>query len=202
MLKELFESSFYQTFPSKSHRPINLIEQTCSGRFSLLDSKACNDCRFVCNLDVVRREQLKISSAQEVNIISIDQVMSYVNEDVGETCDYMLETDMSVTLIEMTCSTTDYVVDKRPKARRQLRNTLEMLFTCPVMQMHIEKKGTKYAVFSWRETFDSSMKSDDVEGMMRGMFAMADEIYSPDNELNFDFDFKLKEIRYPHVLSL
>lgn len=70
------------------------------------------------------------------------------------------------------------------------------------MKVYINRKTKNYAIFSWKETFDSSIKSDEVEDMMTGMFAMADAVYSPDNESNFDFDFKFKEIRYPHVLSL
>ena len=36
MLKELFESSFYQTFPRVEGRTLNLIEKTAVGTFSLL----------------------------------------------------------------------------------------------------------------------------------------------------------------------
>ena len=34
------------------------------------------------------------------------------------------------------------------------------------------------------------------------MTILADAVYSPDNESKFDFGFKLKEIRYPSILSL
>ena len=37
---------------------------------------------------------------------------------------------------------------------------------------------------------------------MMGMTVMVDEVYSPDNESKFDFDFKMKEIRYPHALVM
>lgn len=202
MLKELFESSFYITFPPVTHTIINLIEQIHTGAFSLLDIKACNGCKFACSSDAASREQLRITSDQEVYIINIDQVVSHIKDTVGETCDYMLDTNASTILVEMTCSTADNVLDKRPKARRQLRNTLALLFANDNIKQHINKKSTNYVVFSWKETFSSTVLRDNVEHMMRGMLEMADEVYSPNNESSFDFDFKFKEIRYPHVLSM
>lgn len=202
MLKELFESRFYQIFPKVEGRTVNLIEKTAVGTFSLLDDKACQGCKYVCSSDISLREQLKVKSNQSVSYISIDQVVSYVKDSVGKTCDYMLDSNDSVALVEMTCSTSDYVVDKRSTARKQLYNTIALLSNCPQVKVYINRKTKNYAIFSWKETFDSSIKSDEVEDMMTGMFAMADAVYSPDNESNFDFDFKFKEIRYPHVLSL
>lgn len=202
MLKELFESSFYITFPPVTHTIINLIEQIHTGAFSLADIKACDGCKFVCSSDVASREQLRITSNQEVYIINIDQVVSHIKDTVGETCDYMLDTNASTILVEMTCSTADNVLDKRPKARRQLRNTLALLFANDNIKQHINKKSTNYVVFSWKETFSSTVLRDNVEHMMRGMLEMADEVYSPNNESSFDFDFKFKEIRYPHALSM
>ena len=34
------------------------------------------------------------------------------------------------------------------------------------------------------------------------MNLLADDVYSPDNESKFDFDFKFKEVRYPFELKL
>ena len=202
MLKELFESSFYLTFPPITHVRINLIEQIRKGAFSLLDDKACKDCKFVCASDSANREQLKIVSRQDVNIINVDQIFSYVKDSVGETCDYMLESNEAVALVEMTCSTGDYVVDKRSKARRQLYNTIALLFSNQNLRQHITNNKSNYVIFSWRETFDNTMQSDGVEDIMKDMLIMTDGVYSPDNEMNFDFGFKLKEIRYPHALLM
>lgn len=55
-------------------------------------------------------------------------------------------------------------------------------------------------VFSWKETFPENQEMDSVEASMKGMILMSDEVYSPDNESKFDFEFKMKEIRYPDVL--
>lgn len=202
MLKELFESSFYLTFPPITHTQINLTELVLTGAFSLLDDKACKACKFVCASDIVNREQLKIVSKQNVNIISIDQIFSYVKDSVGETCDYMLESNEAVALVEMTCSTGDYVVDKRSKARRQLYNTIALLFSNQNLRQHITNNKSNYVIFSWRETFDNTMQSDGVEDIMKDMLIMTDGVYSPDNEMNFDFGFKLKEICYPHALLM
>jgi hypothetical protein len=57
-------------------------------------------------------------------------------------------------------------------------------------------------VFSWKETFAPDLKEDIVERNMADMTIMTDVIYSPDNELKFDFGFKLREIRYPDTLVL
>jgi hypothetical protein len=200
MLKELFEGHFYGTFPKVGNRLLMLDEKVEEGDFSLLDTKACQYCRFVCNEAPDVREQLRVQSAGSVNIISMEQVFSYVRENVGETCDYMMEGAVDMMLVEMTCSTTDYVGDKRQKARRQLYNTLTQLFMSPAVRAHIENMTKRTVVFSWKETFDISVAPDIAESSMLGMTLMSDEVYSPDNESKFDFGFVLREIRYPDFL--
>ena len=202
MLKELFEGHFYGTFPKVQNRVLNLTEYVQNGIFSLLDPKACRDCHFICDSNPENREQMKVESQQPVNIISIDEVFSYVKENLGETCDYMLESNGAIAVVEMTCSTTDYAMEKRQKARRQLYNTLTHLMTNPVVKEHIERQVSHYVVFSWKETFDSNATGDSVGDSMTGMTVMADEVYSPDNESKFDFGFKMKEIRYPYALVI
>jgi len=202
MLKELFEGHFYGTFPKIADKVLNLTEHTQTGSFSLLDPKACQGCRFVCDSEPKRREQMRVESTLPVCSISLDETFSYVKEDLGETSDFLLESDGTAAVVEMTCSTTDYVTEKRQKARRQLHNTLGILMTSPIVRQHIEGLNTRTAVFSWRETFDSAIGGDAVGESMMGMTVMADEVYSPDNESKFDFGFKLKEIRYPHALVM
>ena len=143
MLKELFEASFYITFPKKEDMVLMLDERKAQGDFGLVDTKAC---------------------------------------------------------VEMTCSTTDYVKGKRVKARGQLYNTLSLLYTNPDVRNHLGNKQARYVVFSWKETFPENQEMDSVEASMKGMILMSDEVYSPDNESKFDFEFKMKEIRYPDVL--
>ena len=201
MLKELFEAHFYSTFHKKAKVVLMLDERTVQGDFTLLDTNACQGCRFVCSDDPKEREQLKVHGDHTVYILNMDQVFSYVEEDVGEICDYMLEGTASVTLVEMTCSTTDYVKGKRQKARGQLYNTLDSLFTSPTIRNHIEKIPIRYVVFSWKETFPDDGEMDSVETSMRNMILMTDEVYSPDNESRFDYGFKIREIRYPDILA-
>lgn len=117
MLKELFEASFYKTFPKKENTILMLDERTAQGDFGLVDASACKGCRFVCSDNPEEREQLRVHGDQQVSIVSIDQVFSYVREDVGQISDYLLEGKESAILVEMTCSTADYVKSKRIKAR-------------------------------------------------------------------------------------
>lgn len=201
MLKELFEGHFYGTFPKVPGCVLNLTENTLTGTFSLCDPKACSGCHFVCSSDPANREQMKTNSSHNVNVISIDDVFSYVKEDVGEICDYLLESDNTLAIVEMTCSTADYVPDKRQKARHQLYNTLTLLNLSPIVRQHIERHATRYVVFSWKETFDPSETTDSISNCMLGMTAMTDAVYSPDNESKFDFGFRMKEIRYPNILN-
>lgn len=200
MLKELFEGHFYGTFPKVAGCVLNLTEFTLTGASSLLDPKACSGCHFVCSSNPGNREQMKMNCSHNVNVISIDDVFSYVKENVGETCDYFLESDNMLAIVEMTCSTTDYVPDKRQKARHQLYNTLALLFTSPIVRHHIERQNTRYVVFSWKETFKPDLTTDSISNCMLGMTAMTDAVYSPDNESKFDFGFRMKEIRYPSIL--
>lgn len=202
MLKELFEGHFYGTFPKIADKVLNLTERVQTGPFSLLDPKACQGCRSICDSEPERREQMRVESTLPVSSISLDEAFSYVKEDLGETSDFLLETNDTAAVVEMTCSTTDYVTEKRQKARRQLHNTLGILMTSPIVRQHIERLNTRLAVFSWRETFESPIAGDAVGESMMGITVMADEVYSPDNESKFDFGFKLKEIRYPHALVM
>lgn len=200
MLKELFEASFYSTFPKKENTILMLDELTAEGDFSLVDAKACHGCKYVCSDRLEEREQLKAHGDKQVSIVSLDQVFGYVEENVGEISDYLLDGEESAIVVEMTCSTTDYVKGKRVKARSQLYNTLMLLNMNPDVRSHLEKKSSRYVVFSWKETFPENQEMDSVEASMKGMILMSDEVYSPDNESKFDFGFKMKEIRYPDVL--
>lgn len=201
MLKELFEGHFYGTFARKQEVVLRVDEQTYVGAFSLLDINACIQCHYVCSPNAAIREQLKIAAQEAVNVINLDQVFSYVEENVGEICDYMIDGTQTVVLIEMTCSTSDYVKDKRQKARRQLYNSLTLLHTSPIIRDYIIKKSLRYVIFSWRETYDPKI-ADSVIRSMTGMMEMSDGVYSAYNESEFDFGFRWREIRYPDVFVI
>ena len=202
MLKELFESTFFITYPAKRHVNVALVEQVYNANFSLVDAKACRDCPHVCDRVVSgRKQQLLVVTHTDVHVISLDEVFECVEENLGDTCDYMLDGDRQVILVEMTCSSSNYVISKRQKARSQLYNSLCVLFTNPDIRKHLLEKQIRYVVFSWKETkFDKDVDEGSVEGNMRAMTGMADEVYSPDNVSKFDFDFLLKEIRFPQPL--
>ena len=201
MLKELFESTFYVTFPAKKNVTIALDEQVHLGEFSLVDPKACRDCKFKCSDVEEGRKQLLVNANSEVHVMSVDSVMNNIAEDVGDTCDYMLDDTEKVAFVEMTCSSSKYVGSKRQKARGQLYNTICLLATNPNLQKHIENENIRYAIFSWKETYPKIDGTDLVENIMMGMTKMTDEVYSPDNVSKFDFNFLLREIRYPDSLE-
>lgn len=201
MLKELFEGHFYSTFPKTGNKVLMLDERTATGDFSLIDPNSCYGCKYVCGEDPGEREQLKVHASHNVSIISIDQVFSFVRENVGDICDYMLDATNTTILVEMTCSTSEHVIGKRQKARVQLYNTLCQLYANPVVRSHIEQNDIRFVVFSWKETFREEGEMDNIESSMKGMTVLTDVVYSPDNESKFDFDFKLKEIRYPDLLA-
>lgn len=200
MLKELFESHFYSTFPKVENKVLMLDESIVTGDVLLVDPNACNGCKLVCSEVPEEREQLKVYADHGVSIISIDQVFSFVRENVGDICDYMLDTTNTTILVEMTCSTSEHVIGKRQKARGQLYNTLCQLYANPVVRDHIEQNSIRYVVFSWKETFPKENVMDNIESSMKGMTVLTDVVYSSDNESKFDFGFKLKEVRYPDRL--
>lgn len=201
MLKELFEASFYSSFQMVKGKMLMLDERVETGAFSLVDAEACRDCKHRCKDD--DRVQLKLFSNNSLNIISINQVFSFIKEPVGEICDYMIESLSCSALIEMTCITVDYVKDKRMKARRQLRNTVSLLFNNGIMRSHIESKTIRYAVFSWKDSMPINNDEEDGVGYnMTGMVLMADEIYSPYNESEFDYGYVFREIRYPFTFEI
>ena len=200
MLKELFESSFYVTYPHKKNVLPNLMERTYEKDFSLRDEKACKGCKDVCHTEDAFREQLLVKTDTSVNALKLDVVFELVKEPIGDNCDYLLEDDKKSALIEMTCSNKDYVKSKRTKAKEQLLSTLEMLYTNSIIRIHFERKSEKYVVFSWRDTTKRDRKDDLASRNMLEMTKMSDATYSPDNESRFEFDFKYKEIRYPDKL--
>lgn len=200
MLKELFESGFFILYPPKQGAIVNLIEYHFCGKSHLYDIKACADCRDICNTNPANREQFRFSCAHVVHALKIDQMLDYI--DVGNTlrdnCDYILDDGNKICLIEMTCATQQYAVSKRTKCRSQFWNTITLLRNYYPFCLHIENEQ-KYVIFSWRETFTNIDKSDIVEVNMREMTALVDDVYSIDNESNFDNSFKYKEIRYPDI---
>ena len=96
----------------------------------------------------------------------------------------------------MTCANEVYVGSKRMKGRSQLLNSISFLRACYAIREHIEAAEQCYVIFSWRKT-EMLDDNDPVEKTMLKMVSVSDEIYSPDNESNFDNTFKYKEIRYP-----
>ena len=58
MLKELFESSFYKTYPPKEDTLVNINERTHSGLFSLYDPLACHSC-VICLMSPTSKENIK-----------------------------------------------------------------------------------------------------------------------------------------------
>lgn len=201
MLKELFESSFYCTYPAKGDVVVNLTEEKYTSAFSLRDEKACLGCHSVCSADDSLRAQLNISTDSAVNVINFDDVFAYMKEAVGEHCDFLLEDEHKVSLIEMTCSNTDNIGRKHQKAKGQLLNTLNILYANPPLKQHLDAKNVKYAVFSWKDTTISNPEIDSVDKDMMSMVLMSDATYSPDNYSEFYDGFYYKEIRFPDALN-
>ena len=110
----------------------------------------------------------------------------------------MLENKETIALIEMGCTESTYYESKRVKARKQLFNTLFFLDGCPNVNHHLDLKGKKYVIFSWKQK-DSRSLSDSIASSMKAMTLLPDKIYSPLNESNFDFDFRWKEIHFPDI---
>ena len=196
MLKELFESSFYITYPQKQNVRVSINERVHSGDFSLYDSLSCNACA-TCIADPTARVNIKISSSSPIHEVSMSEVTSFVKEDISENCDFVLDDGTKTfTLLEMTCSQPKYVDgSKRNKATKQLYETLVCLFANPGLKQHIESYVNKYVVFSWKNTQNDIDRNDKVEQGFLAFTDFSDETYSPDNYRKFDFDFKYKEIR-------
>ncbi|MCQ2217127.1 MAG: hypothetical protein MJZ33_01420 [Paludibacteraceae bacterium] len=198
MLKELFESCFYVTFPAKAGCVVNLTEVLYRGDFALVDSEACRDCRYMCSRVDSEREQLLIRSADGIiNAIKVDDLFAPIGENLGRMCDFILDDGHKMALIEMTCATKEHVGSKRVTCIGQLYNTLTNLRTCGPVKEHIEKETECEAVFSWKETNAPSDLTDPIEASMTAMTDLADEVYSADNVSRFDDGFIYREIRYP-----
>lgn len=197
------------TFPPRAVKSINLREEVFKESHGLNDARACEKCIKECSDKV----QLRIETHSDVHCLGLDNVFGLVKEEVGDTCDYMLQDNDKVVFVEMTCSQEKYVngststevynESKRAKARCQLKNTLSLLYTNGVIKQHLEKMTSRYVVFSWKDTSTSDVYQD-VDSAEKNMFdftSLADEIYSPNKETSFEFGFKWREIRYPQPLE-
>lgn len=198
MLKELFESSFFTVYPLRRNVSLCLFEEEYQGLFSLADQVACESCIYPCGDEKV---QLSIESNKSVHVIKLDQVFEILNEDVGKNCDYLLDNNDVIVLVEMTCCSDKFSGSKRQKAKGQLYNTLNILLSVGTINLHINDKSKRYVVFSWKDTTLIKDTEDIVDINMSNMTILNDEVYSIDNESKFDFGFLYKEVRFPDCLN-
>ena len=91
MLKELFETSFYYTYPPKEGVTVNLREQEFIGDGCLVDEIACQGCVDKCNANPLAREQFRFYSDKQTYVLSINKVLSFLDTDLGENCDYIID---------------------------------------------------------------------------------------------------------------
>ena len=201
MLKELFESAFYLTHPRKAGTLLMLHETLHHGSFSMCDPLACADCEH-CRTNPGERKNIKVHSSSDVHVLGLSQVFALMTSDSDKNCDYLIESCGVPCLLEMTCSRQQYVEkSKRSHAMSQLYSTLCVLFEVPDIRAHMERAPKRYAVFSWK---NKDLLEDDADVVERGFLPFtrfADETYSIDNEQNFDFGFRFKEVRYPDTLD-
>lgn len=204
MLKELFESTFYRTFPSKKGTLVQVDEHFYTGKFSLYDPFACSRCP-VCSSGFGAKENLIVEAVTTVSCADVSQIFQYVADDTGRHCDKILADESIVALVEMTCSEERYVNDsergKRLKARNQLINTLLMFRANSVIRSFLDDKERRYLVFSWKVLQNQATPNDIVEQGFIPFTDFADSTYSPDNVQLYDYGFYFKEIRYPDVFK-
>lgn len=198
MLKELFESSFYITYPHKENL-ICLIESKYTKKFTLNDLLACQDCKIYSE-GASCCYNINIEAKDSVYCINANDVFKPIKEDIGDCCDYILSDDTRMVLIEMTCSQEKYVrTCKRSKALDQLTNTKCVLLANPCVKSFMDNHTIKYMIFSWKDTTPKYTKDSTEKGF--SIFGeIANEAYSPDNVQDIYDDFKFKEIRYPDIL--
>ena len=204
MLKELFEGTFYWTFPKKTDTVVNIQEKLYSGVFSLYDPIACGSCR-ICQSDESQRRNILISTQSPMSVISVSQVVSYVQDSIGKNCDYMMANMKTVCFIEMTCSEPEYVdryeTGKRMTAKTQLSNTTSIFMSNPNVRAFIDGKDNRMAVFSWKDTSYPNDTNDMIEKGFEVFSEIAKDLRLDKNELYIN-GFLFKEIIYPEVLVI
>lgn len=204
MLKELFESTFYRTFPSKKGTLVQVDEHFYTGKFSLYDPFACSRCP-VCSSGFGAKENLIVEAVTTVSCADVSQIFQYVADDTGRHCDKILADESIVALVEMTCSEERYIGDsakgKRSKARGQLLNTLLLFRQNLGVSRFLESRDKRFLVFSWKETYTGVDREDPIEQGFIPFTDFADSTYSPDNVQLYDYGFFFKEIRYPDVFK-
>lgn len=198
MLKELFESSFYITYPH-DEQLIFLKESEHTEKFTLNDLSACRDCKTY-STGASCCYNINVEAEDSVCCINANDVFKPIKEDIGDWCDYILSDNTRMVLLEMTCSQERYVkTNKRTKAIEQLTNTKCVLQANPCVQKFMNNHTIKYMIFSWKDTTPKDTKDPTEKGF--AIFTrIAKEVYSPDNVQDIYDDFKFKEIHYPDIL--
>lgn len=204
MLKELFEGTFYWTFPKKTDTVVNIQEKIYSGVFSLNDPIACGSCK-VCMSDESQRKNIVVSTLSPLSVISVSQVVSYIKDSIGNNCDYMMANMKTVCFIEMTCSSVEYVnryeSGKRMTAKTQLSNTTSIFMSNPNVRTFIDGKENRIAVFSWKDTSHPNDADDMTEKGFEVFSEIAKDLSLDKNALYIN-GFLFKEIIYPEVLII
>lgn len=208
MLKEVFEKDFYREYPKRKDVLPNVLEDVRSGTFVLCDEKSCfgwqghNACQ---NNRTCNHVNLNIYSKEDVCIVSMDNVLSYLQNPLSNNADYILCSADKFRVIEVTCMEEQYVNEggrtypkgKRAHAQSQCEKLLLMLYQCGPIREFIDKRQVKESIFSWRKTDNGIVEDND----MASYTLMQNTVDSAIISLPMSFEFRFKEIKYPNVLK-
>lgn len=208
MLKEVFEKDFYLVHPKRESVIVNVVEHTYTGDFSLCDSKSClgwsgrEACasKASCN-----HENLHVHAAEEVYVVSMDQILGYLNEVLPHNADFVACGSSRFRVLEMTCMEEKYVNGtagetypggKRAHAQSQCEKLVEMMYMCGPIRQFVEHHQVKESIFAWRNTDEP-----DIDHSMSYYARMQDVVDSSIISLPMQFDFRFRTIKYPSVLE-
>ncbi len=200
---------------------IVLSEVTKNEPFSLLDKKACIDCK--------RKKQFRVNCNEEILLVNnngkdIDVVdfEEYVNQNsfkATKVCDRILadsgKNRRKIVFCELFCGEEKYVEPnegvypqgKRARAREQMKASRELLLQKSVTGVNILTFTEKICLFAWR---DNNVPDDPVFAkrgdVNSNMLAM---LTTPSNMANqttthhelMDNGFKFMQIKYPSVYN-
>lgn len=219
MMKDLLELYFGQHY--QSTKQVLAEIEVKSGLFSFADPKACRDCKEFtpgheadCDKVVVKID----SQEHDIECIQLEQFIDNFHNlkamPSEKKCDLLLVNENKIVLCDMTCSKAKYIdpsmmqdgtenTGKRNKVRKQIKNSIALLYNVPEIASEINKKSERIALFAYRVK-EEVVKDDFDRKMMSGIrsFGIKQEKLSQEPMYSdMENGFVFTEVRYPDTFA-
>lgn len=216
-MKELLELYFGLHYQSPKHAMVD--SEIKNGRFSIVDPKACEDCKKFTPEHETDCDKVVIyvdSNEHNVECIQLERFIdNYANLKAipsGKKCDLLLMDEDKIVFCDMTCSNAKYIdpyrmkdgtekIGKRNSVRKQIENSITLLLNVPAIASKMKEKSSRIGLFAYRikdipidDNFDCKVKAS-----MRSFMANVDRSSTEPMFSDMGYGFLFMEVKYPNI---